>query len=79
MHLFLVQLTIAGETHLIGYNSIDDCLRDAPLSAVLDDDRAAECIIFCGELRLTGTPIKSSEDLHRALASNAHVILRRVL
>jgi hypothetical protein len=76
--LFTARFRLADESRHIDYESIDDCLSDESL-AVLLDTYGAEVVLWAGPLRLTGTPIRSSRELRRALVDSANAIMRRVL
>jgi hypothetical protein len=76
MILFTAHLTTADSHHHIDYESIDACLSDQPLADLLNSGEAT-IVLWAGSLRLTGKPLRSSNELHEALASNAPTILRR--
>lgn len=76
--LFKIHLTVGNDYYHIDYKSIDAALEDKSLAHLLDGD-GAECVLWAGELRLTGTPIRSSRELHKALVDHANAILRRSL
>ena len=78
MTLFTVHVTSGNERHDIEYRSIDECLSDDVLARLLDTTDT-EATLLTGQLRLTGTPLRTSSELREALVKNANTILRRIL
>lgn len=78
MSLFAIRIAVHGETHSIDYDSIDAAISDQPLMCLLDN-HDAEATIWAGTLRITGRPLRASDELCKALAENARTIMRRIL
>lgn len=82
MTLFTLKLTVGVENFDIDYNTLDECLGDKSLAAMLDGGRGANtvsCILWVGKQRLSGKPIITAEQLRERIVANSHTLMRQVL
>ena len=82
MTLFMLQLTVGGERFNIHYETLDQCLDDRALMTLLDSGRgssSAECVLWMGDQRISGVPLKTSEKLRECVVANSQPIMMQKL
>lgn len=72
--LFRVIMNIGGEDFRIDYRSVVGCARDTTLAGLLDTTKAV-CEIWSGDLKISSSPIETSQELRDSLIDNAQTIL----
>jgi hypothetical protein len=75
--LFTVKLELKdGPEYEIRYESLDQCLWDWGLKAVLESGQVASCAVYQGSKRIVAIPFMEWERFKEALIANSTTILR---
>ena len=72
----MVRLELEDERVDVDYETLDNCLSDNGLKALLDDGLVAGCTIYCGDKRIAGLSIMTWDKLREQVVSNSTTILR---
>ncbi len=77
-HMFVVKLGLKDEDEqFIQYDKLDDCLLDAGLRALFEDELVSHCFVLCDGQRITSIPVMTWDRFKDHVISNAATILRR--
>ena len=75
--LFHLVLRMDNRETIAYYQSIVSCMDDRSLKRLLDTT-STTCELWCGGLKISSSPIETSQGLRDSLIDNAQTILHRL-
>lgn len=74
--LFQVVIRVGDNNkEIANYDSVVECIDDRLLAHLLDSNYDASCELWSGDLKISSSPIKTSQELRDSLVDNAQTIL----